>query len=261
MKSCARRFEALEGQSWIPYKWQLLRPKLPVLAPGVSQLSPSFDLKSQAAHEKLCGALWSIERAVLDPLEVTAFAAKTACCTCPWSVTAVSKLWPKVASCLEKLCGAFWSVGRAVLDPLEVTALAAKTACTCPWSVTAVSKLWPKVASCLEKLCGALWSVGRAVLDPLEVTALAAKTACTCPWSVTAVSSQLCPSFDLKSPAAHEKLCGALWRVGTAVLDPLEVTASAAEPADDLSEPGYRDGRTGQCSTPSVIPGAALPWT
>ena len=38
------------------------------------------------------------------------------------------------------------------------------------------------------------------------------------------------------------------------------MTASAAEPADDLSEPGYRDGRTGHCSTPSVVPGAALPW-
>ena len=94
MKSCAGPFEAcspsLRNDSW--------RPKLPVLARGVSQLSPSFDLKSQAAHEKLCGALWSIGRAVLDPLEVTAFAAKTAC-TCPWRVTAVSKLWPKVASC------------------------------------------------------------------------------------------------------------------------------------------------------------------
>ena len=140
MKSCAGRFEALGGQSWIPYKWQLMRPKLPVLALGVSQLSPSFDLKSQAAHEKLCGALWSIGRAVLDPLEVTAFAAKTAC-TCPWRVTAVSKLWPKVASCP-------WKAVRAVLDPLEMTASAAKTACTCPWRVTAVSKLWPKVASC-----------------------------------------------------------------------------------------------------------------
>ena len=38
------------------------------------------------------------------------------------------------------------------------------------------------------------------------------------------------------------------------------MTASAAEPPDDLSEPGYRDGRAGQCSTPSVVPGAALPW-
>ena len=96
----------------------------------------------------LCGALWSVGRAGLDPLEMTASAAKTACTTCPWSVTAVSKLWPKVANCLEKLCGAFWRVGRAVLDPLEGTALADPAACTCPWSVTAVSKLWPKVASC-----------------------------------------------------------------------------------------------------------------
>ena len=113
----------------------------------MSQLCPSFDLKSQAAHAKLCGALWRVARAVLDPLEVTALAAKTAC-TCPWSVTAVSKLWPKVASCPWKAVRALWRVARAVLDPLEVTALAAKTACTCPWSVTAVSKLWPKVASC-----------------------------------------------------------------------------------------------------------------
>ena len=94
------------------------------------------------SHEKLCGALWSVGRAVLDPLEMTASAAKTAC-TCPWSVTAVSKLWPKVASCPCKAVRGPLKGCEGSPGSLRSDSFGGQNCASCPWkAVLGPLKRW-----------------------------------------------------------------------------------------------------------------------
>ena len=139
----------------------------------------------------------------------------------------VSKLWPKVASCLEKLCGAFWRVGRAVLDPLEGTALADPAACTCAWSVTAVSKLWPKVASCP-------WKAVRGPLKRWEGSpgSLRRDSFCGQNCLYLPLECHSCLQALTQSRKLPMKSCaGPFEALGGQSLDPLDVTALADKAA------------------------------